>query len=273
VRLGRRLASAAVLLAVLGLALGLGGPFFDGLVGVAVALGAWEFAGLMHRVDAEPPVWLFYPLTGWLLFRALLPPQIPALEIGLGAALVLGVLGSLIGAGPASRSWQRLGAALTGALYLGLCGGYYLMLLRWHPHDGGHEGLRIVAITLAAVFVGDTAAFAVGSAIGRRPLFPRLSPRKTVEGALASVIASVVAVGVAAPLLLGLNPALAGVLGALISLAAQGGDLAESALKRQAGAKDSSSLIPGHGGVLDRLDSLVLAGPVVYCFLRVVALP
>ncbi|GAC1343930.1 MAG: hypothetical protein NVSMB29_17130 [Candidatus Dormibacteria bacterium] len=271
--MGRRLASAAVLLAVLGLALVVGGLLFDALLGTVVAVGAWEFAGLMRRLDAEPPAWLLYPLTAWLLFRFLLPPRVPALEIGLGAALVLGVLATLAGARPASRSWARLAAALTGALYLGLCGGYYLALMRWHQPDPHREGLRIVWITLTAAIVGDSAAYAVGSAIGRRPFFARLSPKKSVEGALGSLVASVVFVGIAAPLLLGLHPALAVLLGVLISVAAQGGDLAESALKRQAGAKDSSGLIPGHGGLLDRLDSLVLLGPVVYCFLRVVALP
>lgn len=272
-KLGRRLASAAVLLVILGLALVVGGVLFDAVLGGAVAVGAWEFAGLMRRLDADPPAWLLYPLTAWLLFRFLLPSSVPALEIGLGAALVAGVLATLVGTGPATRSWPRLAAALTGALYLGLCGGYYLALMRWHQPDPHREGLRIVWIILTAAIVGDSAAYLVGSAIGRHPFFPRLSPRKSIEGALGSLVASVVVVGVAAPLLLGLHVALAALLGVLVSLAAQGGDLAESALKRQAGAKDSSGLIPGHGGLLDRLDSLVLLGPVVYCFLRVVALP
>ncbi|MFN2451342.1 MAG: phosphatidate cytidylyltransferase [Candidatus Dormibacteria bacterium] len=272
-KLGRRLASAFVLLSALAIALVAGGLAFDVLLGVAVGVGAWEFAGLMRRLDAEPPAWLLYPLTAWLLFRFLLPAAVPALEIGLGGALVAGVLGTLVRARPASRSWLGLAAALGGALYLGLCGGYYLALMRWHVPDPHREGLRIVWITLTAAIVGDSAALAVGSAFGRHPFFPRLSPRKTLEGALGSLAGSVAVVTVAAPLLLGLSPWLAALLGGVISVAAQGGDLAESALKRQAGAKDSSGLIPGHGGVLDRLDSLVLLGPAVYCFLRVVALP
>jgi len=250
-----------------------GGVVFDIVLGAAVAVAAWEFGGLMRRIHAAPPPWLLYPLTTWLLFRALLPAGVPALEIGLGAGVVVGLLGGLVWGRPAGASWATVGAALTGALYLGLCGGYYIALFRWHVPDPHREGARIVGVILAAAMVGDTAAYLVGSRLGRRPFFAALSPKKTVEGALAGLIGTVLVVAAAGPALLPLHRVDAIVLGVLVGVAAQGGDLVESALKRQAGVKDSSALIPGHGGLLDRLDSLLFIGPVVYCFFRVVALP
>ena len=112
----------------------------------------------------------------------------------------------------------------------------------------------------------------MGSATGRRPFFRSISPKKTLEGAVAGAAGSILVGALAGPALVGLSAAAGVGLGALTAVAAQGGDLVESAFKRAAGAKDSSGLIPGHGGLLDRIDSLVLVGPVVYCYLKLIAL-
>ena len=128
------------------------------------------------------------------------------------------------------------------------------------------QGLAWTAAAVLTTWAGDTAAYLVGKSVGRRPFFPKMSPRKTLEGAIGGVVTGTLtgmAIGVYA---LGLAwlPAIA--LGLLTSLAATFGDLAESPIKRQAGAKDSGSLIPGHGGALDRVDSLLFAAVVVYYF-------
>jgi phosphatidate cytidylyltransferase len=167
----------------------------------------------------------------------------------------------------------RWGAAVGGALYIGLSLGYWLGLLRWHGGDQERYGLRILGVVLVAAFACDTVALFAGRALGRHPFFPAISPNKTVEGALGGAAAAVVVVLVGMPWLLGLDTWKAALLGVLVAVTAQGGDLVESALKRTAGEKDSGTLIPGHGGLLDRIDSLILLGPVVYSFLRVVALP
>jgi phosphatidate cytidylyltransferase len=244
-----------------------GGPLFVAVVAAAAAVGAWEFAGLAGRLDAAPPLWLLLPLTVWLAIRFAVPGHPPALDIGLGGALVAGLAGVVL-AGVAWRNWM---AAVAGAVYIGFSLGFYVALLDWRPGDHGF-GIKAVAVPVAAVVLCDTAAYVAGSLLGRHPFFPQLSPRKSLEGAVAGLVA---AIGIAALLggvLLGISPWLGALLGLVVAVTAQAGDLAESALKRQGGAKDSSRLIPGHGGLLDRLDSLVLVAPAVYCLYRLISL-
>ena len=163
--------------------------------------------------------------------------------------------------------------AVGGATYVGLCLGFWVAIYRWHTTNSTHLGFRLVILALAGAVIGDTAAFLVGSALGRHPFFHSISPRKSAEGAVAGAIASILVGAIAGPLLIGISVPLGAVLGALIAVAAQGGDLVESAIKREAGVKDSGTLIPGHGGLLDRADSLVLLAPVVYCYLKLIAFP
>ena len=135
----------------------------------------------------------------------------------------------------------------------------------------GDAGLQWVALAFLATFATDTGAYAVGRAIGRRKLAPSVSPGKTWEGAIGGLLGAAGATVALVHLLDGVEsrvcPALA--LGIAIGVAAQAGDLLESKLKRMAGAKDSGRLIPGHGGLLDRLDSLVPVFPLVYYASRV----
>jgi phosphatidate cytidylyltransferase len=240
---------------------------FVAVVAAAAAIGAWEFAGLAARLDARPPLWLLLPLTVWLSIRFAVPGAPPALDIGLGGALVAGLV-ALVVAGLSWRGWM---AAVAGAVYVGFSLGFYVAVLDWRPADHGF-GIEAVAVPLAAVVLCDTTAYVAGSLFGRHRFFPQLSPRKSVEGAAAGLVAAVAIAAILGRLILGIAPWQGAVLGLLIAVVAQGGDLAESALKRQGGAKDSSTLIPGHGGILDRLDSLVLVAPVVYCFYRLISL-
>ena len=125
-----------------------------------------------------------------------------------------------------------------------------------------------VLVIFASIWICDSAAYFAGRAFGKNKLFERVSPKKTWEGAVAGLIGAVAAF-IAGKLLvlpyLGLLEA--GVCGAIVGIAGQMGDLAESLLKRDAGVKDSSALIPGHGGVLDRFDSLLLSSPLLFLFL------
>jgi phosphatidate cytidylyltransferase len=152
-------------------------------------------------------------------------------------------------------------AVMGGVLYVGWLGSY-LVPLRQLDEDG-----QWVFLAVFATFANDTAAYFVGTAVGRTPLARRISPGKTVEGSLGGLAFGAAAV----PLLsfaLGLDIDIAALipLAILVPVAAQLGDLAESLLKRSTGVKDAGVLVPGHGGVLDRLDSLLFVVPMVYYY-------
>ena len=136
-----------------------------------------------------------------------------------------------------------------------------LLALDWDPAP---RGLAWVLTVLLATWLGDSVAFLVGRALGKRKLAPLVSPNKSQEGAIAGLLAST-GVGAVSFLIFGLGDWQLGVIaGAILGVAGQAGDLAESVLKRQAGVKDSGSAVPGHGGILDRLDALLFAFPAGY---------
>jgi phosphatidate cytidylyltransferase len=116
---------------------------------------------------------------------------------------------------------------------------------------------------LIVVWSADTAALVTGMLFGRRKLAPRLSPKKSVEGLIGGIAIATILGTISAGYLINLTPLVAGLASCAVACAAEGGDLLESLFKRAAGTKSSSKLIPGHGGVLDRIDSLVIAAPVV----------
>lgn len=155
---------------------------------------------------------------------------------------------------PIDRAAFRLFALWAGLIYLALPF-YYGASLATEPDPW-------ILYVLAVVWAGDTAAYFVGRAFGRRKLHPRVSPKKTVEGAVGGLVGSVVG-GVAMVLILDLPISIpsAAILGAIGGALAQLGDLSESLLKRSCGVKDSGNLLPGHGGLLDRVDGVIFAFP------------
>jgi phosphatidate cytidylyltransferase len=160
---------------------------------------------------------------------------------------------------------NQIAYTLFGILYVAGFGGYYL-LIRSFEH-----GERLIFFLLLIVWLGDIAAYYWGKNFGKNPLAPTVSPKKTVEGAVAGIIGSLMA-GVVAQVWFLDQIAMAHCLlvAVICGIIGQFGDLAESLLKRQVGVKDSSNLIPGHGGVLDRIDSLLFAGPAFYCYFKLV---
>lgn len=175
------------------------------------------------------------------------------------------------------------GWALTssGALYLGLPVYAAIALRNWPGQidsrwltdlasgfafawPASPRGLAWVLLIVLATWVGDSFAFLGGRSLGRHKLAPRISPNKTVEGAISGLAGSIL-VGIAWSTVAGLGSLVAGAfVGAIVAVSGQVGDLAESTLKRQAGVKDSGAVIPGHGGILDRIDALLFAIPVTY---------
>jgi phosphatidate cytidylyltransferase len=141
----------------------------------------------------------------------------------------------------------------------------------WSPLDNPAAGLAWLVLIVGVTWLTDTAAYLGGRSFGRHKLAPTLSPGKTIEGAASGVIFGVVsAVGFTALLGLPIPLYVAGVMGLILSVAAQIGDLVESLIKRDLGIKDMGNLIPGHGGILDRIDALLFTLPVGYYLIRVV---
>ncbi len=262
----KRILTAVVLMAVLWIVIKRTPPaVFFVLVAVGIAVAAWECYRMLEARGDRPFAALGIAASvavAWSFLGA--PPSFDA-ALPLAAGTVLAFVAAMSRRGEPEGMLRSATSTLLPLLLVGLGLGF-LVGLRALPGDDGTDPLVLL---LVCVICSDTAAYYVGTAFGRRRLAPTLSPRKTWEGAIGGVAASVGGAIVAHFWFyqrLSLPHALA--LGVLIAVAGIGGDLAESTIKRAAGVKDSSDLLPGHGGLLDRADSLLLAGPVLYYYYR-----
>lgn len=260
-----RILSAAVFIAVVVAAI-FGGKYTAyALVIVLAGLALWEFRGLSDGMGFRAPLWLLLPLGAFFAFSGTVLRRVDV-AIVLSLALVAG-LGAFLVLPGRRQGLGRWAMGLAGALYIGMPFNYYLLLYTTPPH-----GVIWTIFVILAVIAGDAAALLVGSRIGRHPFFSNISPRKTVEGAVAGVIASVVVMVIGVSGVLGISPIHGIALGLLVGLSATMGDLVESQMKRIAEVKDSSNLIPGHGGVLDRLDSILFPPILVYFYVSMFGL-
>jgi phosphatidate cytidylyltransferase len=244
------------------------GLVFAGLYGVYAlvlilgGLGLWEFNGLSDRMGSRAPAWLLFPLG---LFFAFSGTLLKGIDVTLVLALALvGGLGAFLVLPGRRQGLSRWAMGMAGALYVGMPFNFYLLLYTSKPH-----GLEWTLFTIFAVVVSDAAALLVGSRIGRHPFFTSVSPNKTLEGAIAGVVGAVIVMLIGVSAVIGLSPLHAIVLGLLVGISAEVGDLVESQMKRLADVKDSSHLIPGHGGVLDRIDSILFPPILVYFYVTV----
>lgn len=254
-----RVGSAAVLIGVIVGLLALGRAGLYALAALLMALGLWEFGRLSGLMGYRAPVWLLFPLGFYFTFSGTEFKAVPAQAV-LSVALIAGLTAFLFLPGR-RQGLGRWAMGLAGAVYVGLPLNYYLLL-----YESSARGLAWIVIVIAAVVVADAAALLAGMAIGRHAFFPSISPKKTWEGAIAGVLLCVPVMVVGGLLVLHVPWWHGVVLGVLAGVSGTLGDLVESQMKRLAGVKDSSNLIPGHGGMLDRMDSALFASIVVYLY-------
>ena len=236
---------------------------FGGALLLAAGAG-YEFCRLMRRGNHRP----WYPLlliTIALFFIDARFPQLGVVPVGLTWLVMASLVWQLFQARAASPT-SDWALTMAGGLYVGGLLAHFVRL-RGLP---GNDGLAWLALALLVTWSSDSGAYFVGRAWGRRKLCPRLSPGKTWEGIAGGLVAGVLAgLLVGRMLMLGLEAVgpLNGMwVGLIVSVVSPLGDLAESMMKREMGVKDSGGLIPGHGGVLDRVDSLLFVVPIVYYY-------
>jgi len=238
----------------------------------AIAIGEWR--GLARARGRRIPLPLFAAAVLLAVNTGFCPdPAAPLFALTL-ALMLLAIERTL--RPPVEGMAADLGTTLTGLLYLGLLGSFIpkllLITVPGHPSPSymsiGSASFFILFITTWAT---DTAAYFSGLLLGRHALFPAVSPKKTVEGLVGGVLGAALAGWIASQSFAPFLRPWDGIgLGAALALIGQLGDLVESSLKRDAGVKDASSILPGHGGMLDRLDSLLFTAPCAYLYLRIV---
>jgi phosphatidate cytidylyltransferase len=285
--LTRRVGVAVVGIPAVVLILYLGGWVMSVPIALLGAVGAGEVYDLAEARDTRPLRWLGMSAVAGLVFGAAALPSFGALApwgfAGLGAVAGAALILAMPLRGVGQHPLNAVSVTLFGVVYVGTPLMFVMLMhsLPAHYDWGGPTpsswtGALLVLLPLAVTWVGDSAAFFLGTAFGKSKIAPSISPNKSWVGALAGAVGSGLAAVVWLLVAEGLLPGLpvqslwvAALLGVLIGVGGQVGAFLESLLKRDAGVKDSGSLFPGHGGVLDRLDALVLAFPLCYACLVV----
>jgi phosphatidate cytidylyltransferase len=245
-----------------------GGLFFLILVDLIIYLGLREFYMLMKAKGYQPFEVLGYfcaLAVSWYAWReGIAVPLI--LTVSLLVIMIREVFRQDM-----SRSLEHMAVTVFGIMYIGWLGSH-LVMLRQLPAVVGAEdvvGANLVFLAALLTWGTDTGAYIMGVALGKHPLIERISPKKTIEGAVGGLLGAALAGWACANTITPfLTPASGIILGLVAGTAAILGDLVESLIKRDVGIKDSAELIPGHGGVLDRFDSLLFTAPVLYYYFR-----
>jgi phosphatidate cytidylyltransferase len=240
---------------------GWGHPWlFDGAVALIAVLAMHEFLTLGKKKGYDLPIVLCIVIT-LIIMAAFILPEL-SVEMGVFVAL-LGIPASYVFSGkPLEDSLPSSAVAVLATMYVGMLGGSLIRLRNDFP-----EGWKLVFFLLLVVWLGDTGAYYTGRAFGRRKLSPRISPKKTIEGVMGGAGASVsTAVVIHFTFFREFPLHHAIIAGVILSFAGVVGDLAESMWKRSADVKDSGTLLPGHGGLLDRFDSVLFTAPILYVY-------
>jgi phosphatidate cytidylyltransferase len=241
-----------------------GAVLFGGSIALVAGVALWEYYRVVYHPQRHS-VPRIVPLLGYLVGIGI----IGAAHAGQPAAIAAILTANLILAGIVGLVYFKTVPTIPEILFKQLAGSLYIPLLLSHlvMLRAGDHGVAWVFFVVSVIFGGDIGAFYAGTYLGRNKLCPSVSPKKTIEGALGGLAANLL---VGSLFFLFVLPPLpwAGGLIALLGMGAvgQAGDLFESVLKRAAGVKDSGGILPGHGGILDRIDALLFAAPLAYAF-------
>lgn len=255
-----------------------GSIWFTLAIGLLSVLGILEYSQLLKKQNIRPQTAAMMSLSLLLLALIYISAHYSALKqtnfiidgerimcFFLFLVFLIVFINELLRGNP-EQGLLNAAANLFGTVYIGFMFAYILMV-RLMP---GGDGLFYILFTILVTWCNDTGAYFVGSTLGKHKLSPRISPNKSIEGSIGGLIGGLICTWVLAflfhkrvlPLI---------ILGVLVVVAGQIGDLIESIIKRNAGVKDSGTFLPGHGGLLDRFDSLLLAAPIVYYTITYIA--
>ncbi len=247
------------------------------MIAVAVGVGLYEFRNMARKAGLAVGGRSVYVFAMLMLLASqpwlrdgiwVIPAKIPWREIVMWAYLMWVMIVEVVR--PSERPLERIMTSLFGMLYIPFLLSFGL-LLRYYPD--GVLGFWYAIIAAVGAYASDTGAYIFGGLFGKRKLAPEISPSKTLEGAIGGLAFSALMVFILQEAIRSFIPEVRvweiWLFAILVSSAAQLGDLAESVIKRSLGAKDSGTFLPGHGGLLDRIDSLLFALPVAYYFLSV----
>jgi phosphatidate cytidylyltransferase len=275
--LALRVASGLVFVPLLILLARAGGLAWLGFVALQTGLGLEEFYRMARAKGLAPVRWLGFASAFVLLGLAYRPQTPNASLLTTGGLLVLLALALRRGGQP--RVLESAAVTAFGVLYVGWLSAHFVLLreLPWRAGLAYSDGGSLVLYAFLVTWSCDTGAYLTGRLFGRTRPWATISPRKTLEGAMGGLLFAVIAAQIGAATFLragGGTPLLtwphALAIGVLVGICGQVGDFVESLFKRDAASGDSSDLIPGHGGVLDRFDSLYFGAPIVYHYLRAV---
>jgi len=240
----------------------LGGLWLAGLVAALSFLGLWEFYGLAKAKGLHPLAW--WGLAGGMILVAFLSLRWPPL-LALLVLWFLLIMSRMVFRDEVEEAISRIGITIMGVLYIPFLFGHMLLM----RSDFDFTGYKLLFFSMALVWLCDTGAYFAGMMLGKHPLAPHISPKKSIEGLAGGLIVTVVAavllqrwwlweISVIDSLIIAAGVVVLGTLG----------DLVESLFKRDASVKDAGNLLPGHGGILDRFDSMLFVIPFVYWYFR-----
>jgi len=255
--LSYRILSAAILIPLVALSVYLGGVWFLTFILVVLGIATWEYVSLVRKGGCRSSYTFALALV-WLIILDAYRPEWGLLRPAIALILASSLIWQLFQKDSRTPT-EDWGLSIAGGLYLGWFSGHFISVRALD------NGLAWMTFSLLVIWITDSGADFVGTAWGRHKMWPRWSPKKSWEGFLGGLVAGV-ASAVLLAWLLGLGIGHGLVLGVLIPTLTPFGDLAISMIKRQVGAKDSGHIIPGHGGFLDRIDSLLFAAVIVYYY-------